>query len=48
MKEEAVDNGLDLKFQFTELGISLRLEIRLEEDAVRLTVPEKSINDSTL
>ena len=46
VKEEAVDNGLDLKFQFTELGISLRLEIRLEEDAVRLTVPEKSIKES--
>jgi len=44
--EEAVDNGLDLKFQFTELGISLRLEIRLEEDAVRLTVPEKSVKES--
>lgn len=44
--EEAIDNGLKLKFRFAELGISLRVELTLEGDALRLTIPETSIKEA--
>ena len=40
------DNGISLKFSFTEIKISLTLEIRLDGDAIRLTIPEDLIKET--